>query len=135
MLGQSGNRFGLILFGIQLSVVAAFVAMATSANTLAEDMPADYEPEDGGIEITAFETYVDSSNLLSVFGTIEDENPESATAKLTFLGEQHTLSVGSSADFSWFYQLGPGDEGTLSVVATDHLGNTDTAEDYIIPNP
>ena len=163
-LGLSGNRFGLIILGIQLSVVTAFMAMATLDTTLAgetgdfnstmeedppnedppnedppnEDPPNEDPPEeeeDNGIGITNFSAYVDSTNLLTVYGTVVDEDLPSVFADLMFLDQQDPLSVDSNGNFSWSYQLGPGDEGMLTVRAEDNHQNQADAEDYIIPNP
>jgi hypothetical protein len=94
--------------------------------TLEEDPP----------EIVNFSTRVDSSNLLTVSGTVAYPEPEGLTVLIEFIDEEISLSTDSLGDFFWQRQLEEGDEGWLDAVAWDQEGGQDSesVRDYIYYN-
>jgi hypothetical protein len=83
------------------------------------------------LEIIDFGTDMDSGGYISVWGTVTGENCDQATIVLTFLDVENELSADSDGYFSWYYQCARGDEGWITVVATDDSTNaSDTVEDY-----
>jgi hypothetical protein len=83
--------------------------------------------------ISDFDAGADEAWVLSVTGTVNDEDPEDIPVTINFIGNDYTVYADSNGDFSWSKQLGYWEGGTLYCFATDWWGNLSPSEETFIP--
>ncbi|HID76459.1 MAG TPA: hypothetical protein EYP56_10735 [Planctomycetaceae bacterium] len=83
--------------------------------------------------IINYQTQVDASGMLTVTGTVVDEDPVGLTVVITFLDMQEEVVTDEDGDFFWYYQMQQGEEGWVSAVAYDWWGlESDLVESYAV---
>jgi len=83
-------------------------------------------------EIANFTTHIDDDGLLTVEGTVTDEDPIGLTVVINFWGSQYEVTTDSSGNFSWQWQLEEGQDGWLTAIASDWWTlESNTAEAYV----
>ncbi len=83
-------------------------------------------------EIISFTTAVSGTGLLSVEGTVLDEDPVGLTVTITFLGNEYEVTTDSNGEFAWEMQLEEGEEDWLTAIASDWWTVESEAEgDYV----
>jgi hypothetical protein len=85
-------------------------------------------------EIVSFSTNVDGNNMLTVTGSVADEDPAGLTVVITFLEDQTDVTTDSHGDFTWQKQLEEEDEGWLDAFTQDRGGQeSEIVRDYVAP--
>lgn len=87
---------------------------------------------DNSPQIVDFWTHVGGSGLLTVRGTVTDEDPVGLTVVINFWGNDYEVTTDSDGDFIWQLQLEEGQEDFLTVVAFDWWGlESEASEAYV----
>ena len=87
---------------------------------------------DNSPQIVDFSTHVGGSGLLTVRGTVTDEDPVGLTVVINFWGNDYEVTTDSDGDFIWQLQLEEGQEDFLTVVAFDWWGlESEASEAYV----
>jgi hypothetical protein len=83
-------------------------------------------------EITNFNAHVDCYGILSVQGTVVCDEPAGLTVSIDALWESDSVTTDSFGQFFWAMELEPGDEGYVSAVTWNEIGESETAEDFVV---
>lgn len=83
-------------------------------------------------EIVDFTTHVDGDGLLTVEGTVIDEDSDGLTVVITFWEEEYEITTDSDGAFVWQLQLEEDQEAWLTVIALDWWAlESDAEEAYV----
>jgi hypothetical protein len=83
-------------------------------------------------EIVNFTTHINGSGLLTVEGTVNDEDADGLTVTITFWGQNYEVTTDSNGDFSWQLQLEEGQEDLLTAIAYDWWTlESNACEEYV----
>jgi hypothetical protein len=91
------------------------------------DINGDNPPE------VTISTDLTPDGLLTIQGTVTDEDAEGLTVIITFRSEQYEVTTDCNGDFFHQIELDEGEEGLLTIIARDWWTlESDPAQDYII---
>lgn len=87
---------------------------------------------DDAPEIINFTTHIDGGGLMTIEGTVTDEDAVGLRVVFNFWQDVFEVTTDSNGDFIWQLQLEEGQEGWLSAVAYDWWNlASGTAEAYV----
>ena len=82
-------------------------------------------------EIVNYSTHVDCFGILCVQGKVIDDDPGGMTVSITWMYGTDSTTTDSSGLFYWTTELEPGDEGLVTAVTWNEVGESETVEAYV----